>query len=113
MNDINGHKLIGYDRDHKFKQAIKALDWPITDKDFVNKTDFLPLHIELARKGAGITATHKYLVEQFSDLTVILDDIHIPSLEFWIVSHADVQHNRKIRVMMDFLTKSFKSKLAH
>ena len=111
MDDINGHRLIGYDRAMQFKQAIKELGWPLTDKDFCNKTDFLPLHIELSRRGVGITATHNYLLERFTDLKVILEDVYIPSLEFWIVCHADVQHNRRIRIMMDFLTNSFQTKL--
>lgn len=28
----------------------------------------------------------------------------LPNLEFGLVCHADVQHNRRIRALMDFLT---------
>ena len=111
LQDISDHKLIGFDRDLTFKKAIKQMGWPITDKNIVGRTDFLPLHIELSRQGMGITITHKYLLKRFNDLKTILKDTPLPALEFWLVCHADVQHNRKIRLMMDFLSDSLKLKL--
>lgn len=107
MKEITQHTLIGYDREFEFIKAIKALNWPVTEQDFYLKTDFLPLQIELARKGAGITVTHRTIINQWPELEVILQDIKLPKLEFWLVCHADVQHNQKIRVMMDFLSKYF------
>jgi len=105
LHDAIEHKLIGYDRNTLFIDAIKQLKWPFDASNFKNKTDFLPLQIELARQGAGITITHKNLLNRFSDLQVILTDVKIPAIEFWQVCHADVHHNRKIRVMMDFLSE--------
>ncbi|NQY34228.1 MAG: LysR family transcriptional regulator [Alteromonadaceae bacterium] len=98
------HNLIGYDHDLQFLKAVKQLGWPIVEENIRNKTDFLPLQIELARKGGGITVTHNNLLKQFPELQIILAGTEIPSLEFWLVCHADVQHNQRIRVMMDFLT---------
>ena len=85
-------------------KSIKQLGLPVSEKDFYLKTDFLPLQIELARKGAGITITHKHLIQQWHELNEIMTDITLPDLEFWLVCHADVQHNRRIRVLMSFLT---------
>ncbi|MEP1449087.1 MAG: LysR family transcriptional regulator [Paraglaciecola sp.] len=104
LQEISQHKLIGFDRDPQFLKMIQQLGLPLTEKNFNFKTDFLPLQIELARKGAGITITHKHLVKQWCELQEIMVDISIPNLEFWLVCHADVQHNRRIRVLMDFLS---------
>ena len=104
LEDVSNHILIGYDRDRQFIKAIEQLKWPISEKSFAIKTDFLPMQIELARKGAGISVTHQRLLNQFPELQVILQQVELPSLEFWLVCHADVQHNRRIRVMMDFLS---------
>ena len=104
LQEIDQHTLIGYDKDSQFIKSIKQLGFPVSEKDFYLKTDFLPLQIELARKGAGITVTHKHLIKQWDELNEIMADITLPNLEFWLVCHADVQHNRRIRVLMSFLT---------
>ncbi|GLX78249.1 LysR family transcriptional regulator [Thalassotalea insulae] len=111
LKSLEQHKLIGFDRDIVFVNALKALQWPLADKNFIFKTDFLPLQIELARQGAGITITHSYLLQRWPELQIILPDLKIPSLEFWLVCHADVQHNRKIRLMMDFLAQQLNDML--
>jgi DNA-binding transcriptional LysR family regulator len=104
IQEISQHNLIGFDRDLQFLKAIQQVGVTLTEKNFHFKTDFLPLQIELARKGAGITITHKHLIEQWPELQEIMSDIVIPNLEFWLVCHADVQHNRRIRVLMEFLS---------
>ncbi len=103
LQEINQHTLIGYDKDSQFIKSIKQLGLPVSEKDFYLKTDFLPLQIELARKGAGITITHNHLIKQWDELDEIMTDFTLPHLEFWLVCHADVQHNRRIRVLMNFL----------
>ena len=104
LQTIDQHTLIGYDKDPQFIKSIKQLGLPVAEKDFYLKTDFLPLQIELARKGAGISITHKHLIQQCHELNEILQEVSLPHLEFWLVCHADVQHNRRIRVLMSFLT---------
>jgi DNA-binding transcriptional LysR family regulator len=106
MQDLKQHQLIGYDRELDFIKAIQNLNWPLTEKSFSLKTDFLPLQIELARKGAGISVTHRNLLNQWPELETVLTGTKIPNLEFWLVCHKDVQHNRKIRLLMDFLAKA-------
>ncbi|WP_426359414.1 LysR family transcriptional regulator [Pseudocolwellia sp. HL-MZ19] len=110
IDNIYQHTLIGFDKDSQFVRSLQQLSFAVTDKDFYLKTDFLPLQIELAKQGAGITITHNHLIKRWSELKVILPEITLPNLEFWLVCHADVQHNRRIRVLMDFLT-TFMSEL--
>ena len=112
LQEIAQHTLIGYDKDSQFIKSIKKLGFPISEKDFYLKTDFLPLQIELARKGAGITITHKHLINQWSELNEIMSDVTLPHLELWLVCHADVQHNRRIRVLMSYLTIYFEELLS-
>lgn len=112
LQEIEQHTLIGYDKDPQFIKLIKQLGLPVVEKDFYLKTDFLPLQIELARKGAGITITHKHLIQQWDELNELMTEIKLPHLEFWLVCHADVQHNRRIRVLMSFLTTYLEKLLA-
>ena len=112
IQEIAQHTLIGYDKDSQFIKSIKQLGFPVSEKDFYLKTDFLPLQIELARKGAGITITHKHLINQWSELNEIMSEVTLPHLELWLVCHADVQHNRRIRVLMSYLTLYFEELLS-
>ena len=111
MQNIKQHKLIGFDRNTDFIKSVNQLDIPLSAKDFCLKTDFLPLQIELARNGGGLTITHENLIDQCDDLESIKLDLTLPSLEFWLVCHADVKHNRRIRIMMDFLSSYFETLL--
>jgi len=107
LSELCTYPIIGFDRDQQMEKAVKAMGLNLSDLNIVSKTDFLPLHVELIRAGAGIGVTHQPLIDQFADLQPILLDVTIPALEFWLVCHADVQHNRKIRTMMDFLADIF------
>ena len=111
IQELSKHRLIGFDRDLQFIKTLKELSWPVSENDFNSKTDFLPLQIELARKGLGVTVTHESIIDEFAELQAILTGLTLPSLEFWLVCHADVQHNRRIRVMMDFLAEHLVAKL--
>jgi DNA-binding transcriptional LysR family regulator len=42
----------------------------------------------------------------------IMLDTPFPNIEFWLVYHADVQHNQRIRVLMSFLTAYLKELLS-
>ena len=103
LSDVAEHRIIGFDRDAQVADALEQLQLPFSANDFSLRTDFLPLQIELARQNAGLTITHNFLLNRFTDLYAVLPNLTLPSLEFWLVCHADVQHNRRIRVMMDFL----------
>ena len=107
IDDCSQHWLIGFDRDLTMLKALEKTGWQISPVDFKNRTDSLAMQIELARQGAGICVTHLPIIERYTELQIILQDVPIPKLEFWLVCHADVQHNRKIRLMMDFLNGSF------
>ncbi len=64
----------------------------------------MPLHLALAKEGGGIVATHQALAEQ-AGLTLLDVGIKIPELRIYLTCHRDVQHNKIIRVLMDYLAE--------
>lgn len=96
------HRLLGYDRDKQFERGAQQLGWTVRNEDFLLRTDFMPLHLELARRGGGIIGTHKALAESL-DLVLVDVGIDLPQLPVYLCCHRDVQHNRRIRLLMDFL----------
>lgn len=107
VDELENHPIIGFDRELEIEKAVEILGLSFSKLTVISKTDFLPLQIELARNGAGITITHRQIIAQMEQLQPILTEVPIPNLEFWLVCHADVQHNRRIRTLMDFLAGAF------
>lgn len=97
-------RILGYDRDRQFEEGSQKMGWPIKNEQFQFRTDFMPLHLALACNDGGIVVTHKGLCEE-TDLVEINLEFELPKLPIYLVCHRDVQHNKKIRVLMDFLAE--------
>ena len=102
--DLLSHRLLGYDRDKQFEEGSRQLGWNLRNEDFKLRTDFMPAHLEIAAKGGGIVGTHRALCEQ-RGMKHIDVGISLPSLPIYLVCHRDVQHNKRIRIMMDYLSE--------
>ncbi len=98
------HRLLGYDRDKQFEQGAAELGWTLRNEDFFFRSDFMPLHIETARHDGGIVATHRWLGESLQ-LSQVEPGITLPDLPIYLCCHRDVRHNRRIRLLMDFLSE--------
>ncbi|HET8903036.1 MAG TPA: LysR family transcriptional regulator [Saccharospirillum sp.] len=98
------HRLLGYDRDKQFEQGAASLGWQVRNEDFYFRTDSMPLHLEMARNGGGIVGTHRQLAAHFG-LVPIGVDVLLPNLPLYLCCHRDVKHNRRIRLLMDFLAE--------
>jgi DNA-binding transcriptional LysR family regulator len=110
LDDLLQHRLLGYDRDKQFEEGGHSLGWDISNEDFMFRCDFMPLHLELAKRGGGIVVTHAALCEAYN-LIPIEVGIDLPLLPIFLVCHRDVQHNKRIRVVMDFLAQNLEGAL--
>ncbi len=110
LEELFNHRLLGYDRDTQIEQGSKALGWSLRNEDFTFRCDFMPMHVELAQKGGGIVVTHRELAKKLS-LEEIDLGLKLPDLPLYLVCHRDVQHNKKIRCLMDYLVQSLPNAL--
>ncbi len=102
--DLLNHKIIGYDRSLILEEGSKNIGLNVKNENFNLRTDFAPLHIALASNDGGITVMYKHLSE-VSDLVEIDLDVVIPPQPLYLVCHRDVQHNKRIRALMDHLAE--------
>ncbi|MGD8940610.1 MAG: LysR family transcriptional regulator [Gammaproteobacteria bacterium] len=107
FEEFKQHTIIGFDEDMEYIESAAQLGYQFTRDNFALRTDHMLMQINLARAGAGIIGTHVGLAEKWSELERILEWIKLPSLEFWIVCHSDVQYNTRIRSVMQFLIQWF------
>ena len=89
-------------RDRQFVQGGHLQGLHIRNEQFLFRSDFIPLQFELACKGGGIAVTHQKLALA-KGLIQIDSGIVLPTLPIYLVCHRDVQHNPRVRVMMEFL----------
>lgn len=98
------HRVLGFDRDKQMEEGAQALGWSLTNDDFFFRTDNMPLLVETAVHDGGLVFTHHHVGEQ-TGLKEVHCGLKIPALPIYLTCHRDVQHNKKIRVLMDFLAE--------
>ncbi len=107
IDNLKTHTIIGFDEEMDFINGAAALGYHFVRDNFALRTDHLLAQINLMRAGAGINATHVKLAERWPNLVRVLQWVPLPALEFWCVTHSDVQYNSRIREVMQFLIQWF------
>ena len=110
--DLTDHVLVGQDRNTGLIGAYEAAGVSLRTNDFGFRCDNDIAEINAVRAGIGIGPLHTGMASKWSDVTQVLPDIPVPPLELWLACHADVRHNKRIRVVMDFLAEKLKTPYA-
>lgn len=109
VDDLNDHVLLGQHRNPSLMNAYNALGMSLTPNSFQFRCDNNIATINAVRAGIGIGPLHIGMAELWPDVTQVLLDLPVPSLELWLACHADVRHNKRIRLVMDFLADRLRS----
>lgn len=107
IEEFRAHTIIGFDEDMDFIDGAAAMGYHFVRDNFALRTDHLLAQINLMRAGAGISGTHTGLADHWPELVRVLKWVPLPPLEFWCVTHSDVQYNSRIREVMQFLIQWF------
>ncbi|MDA0822456.1 MAG: LysR family transcriptional regulator [Proteobacteria bacterium] len=105
IEEVLSCTLIGFDENRDFINNASELGYAFTRNHFGLRSDHLLAQLQLLRAGAGIGATHVGLAQHWPELVRILQVISLPPIEFWCVTHSDVQYNSRIRELMSFLSE--------
>ena len=108
LEQVSRHRILGFDRDQQMVDGARAMGLQWTNEQFQFRCDFMPLQIALCVNRGGIAVTHESIA-QTHGLVNVCPDIKLPDLPVNLVCHRDVQHNRAIRVMMDYLASNLSS----
>lgn len=110
LDELLSKPTIGYDKDPSLVSAFREFGVDAKQQDFSLRTDSLLMQIAFLKSHAGFAVTHPGLCKLIPDLVTVLKMVDIPELQFWLVSHSDIQYSKKIRVAMEFLGDWFTSK---
>jgi DNA-binding transcriptional LysR family regulator len=106
--DLREHILLGQDRNPSLIEAYRSIGLDLAPGDFQFRSDSNISTINAIRAGIGIGPLHLCIADLWPDVVQVLPDLPVPSLEFWLACHADVRHNKRIRLVMDFLAERLK-----
>ena len=77
--------------------------------DFAFRCDNDVAEINAVRSGIGIGPLHVGMAAHWPTVVEVLPDLQVPSFELWLACHTDVRHNKRIRLVMDFLATRLKA----
>eukprot|EP00439_Symbiodinium_sp_Y106_P089103 s1_g1639.t1 len=112
ISDLHGHVLIGQDRNTGLINAYAAAGAALQPHDFGFRCDNDVAEINAVRAAMGIGPLQLGMASRWPEIEQVLSDIPVPALELWLACHADVQYNKRIRFVMDFLAEALKSPYA-
>lgn len=108
IDDLTAHVLLGQDRNPSLIAAYSAVGLNFERGGFQFRCDNNITTIGAIRAGIGIGPLHVGMAALWPDMVQVMPQIAVPSLELWLACHADVRHNKRIRLVMDFLAERLK-----
>ncbi|MEI5678580.1 MULTISPECIES: LysR family transcriptional regulator [unclassified Mesorhizobium] len=105
IEDVKRLGLIGFETETPGIRTLRASGLPFGAEDFIFRTDSDLGQLAAIRAGIGIGVCHIGLAARDPDLVHVLPDAFNMAFETWVVAHEDVQHVRRVRLVMDALIK--------
>ncbi|MCK5373646.1 MAG: LysR family transcriptional regulator [Alphaproteobacteria bacterium] len=109
--DLKDHYAVGYNQDTVQNTATQRLYSYFHRENILFSSNSLNTTYEAINKGLGIGMMPDLAVERYPDVQYLFMDKHHMELEVWLVTHADIQHNARIRALFDYLADSLSRRL--
>ncbi|MEL7428452.1 MAG: LysR family transcriptional regulator, partial [Pseudomonadota bacterium] len=103
--DLADAEFIGYESPDRLIPQLNAIGIPLTRENFCITTPSGTAMFELARAGAGIAILPTATAEGRLGLQRVLPDMPTMEVPVWLVTHREIQTNRRIRITFDHLSE--------
>lgn len=103
LADFSVANFIGYQHPERLVAQVNAMGIPVTKTNFGITTTQGSAMYELVRDGAGIGFLPTVVAEARLGLKKIRPDAPSFPMETWLVTHREIQTNRRIRLTFDHL----------
>lgn len=101
--DLDGHCLIGFDRDDHSFRSVGGQSHGLARATFGFRCDSDLGQLAALRAGVGIGGCQDHLAKREPDLLPVLHDAVHFELEIWLAMHEDLRATRRIRLLFDHL----------
>ena len=106
IGDLEGHAIIGFDRETPSIQTLKTLGLELTRDLFSLRTDNDLAQLAALRAGFGIGICQIGLARREPRLVRLFPDVIRFPLETWVTMHEDLRASRRMRVVFDRLAEA-------
>ena len=103
LDDLSGHRMIGYDRETAFTRDVRARGVPLNRDMFTLRTDNDLAALAAMRAACGIGVCQLPLAARKPALVHVLPEAFKFPLDIWIAMHGDLRGNRRCRLVFDAL----------
>jgi DNA-binding transcriptional LysR family regulator len=105
LADLDGHCLIGFDRDDHSYRSVAANAPPLTRSMFGFRCDSDLAQLAALRAGVGIGGCQDNIARKEPDLIPVLPQAVHFELDIWLAMHEDLRATRRIRLLFDHLAE--------
>jgi len=103
LADLEGHAVVGFDRDAGAARLLAQSGLPLDQRRFAYRVDDQAAQLAAIRAGCGIGVCQVPLAHRQPLLTRLFgDEVDIP-LEIWIAMHEDLRGDPRMRLVFDHL----------
>ena len=104
LDDLEGHAIIGFDREYPEFIGDLSIGRPITRDIFALRTDSDVAQLAAMRAGFGIGACQRQIGRRLG-LVPVLHDVFSFKLDIWICMHETLRGSPRMRLMFDHLAR--------
>ncbi|MEZ4372748.1 MAG: LysR family transcriptional regulator [Polyangiaceae bacterium] len=108
---LDGHLLVGPDRDQSFVEALRQSGIDVHPRNFAVRTDNQLAQLAAVRAGLGVGVCQAPLAKRAPALQRVLPQVTF-HLELWVVTHEDLRGSLRVRTVFDHLVRSLAMYLA-
>lgn len=107
--DLNDHYHVGFDDDMGRTPLIRKFEALFGQGNIRHRSNSHMEIIEATRSGLGCGVICCFVADQVPDLRRVLDKAIDYGREIWLVTHADIKNNARIRTVFDFLGRALEA----
>lgn len=105
LADLDGHCVIGFDRDDRSFRAVGAGPAPFSRDAFRFRCDSDLAQLAALRAGVGVGGCQTAIARREAALVPVLPGAFRYALEMWLAMHEDAKATRRVRLVFDHLAR--------
>lgn len=106
---LEGHSVIGFDRDDLSVRALSIGTIPIGRELFAFRSDSDAAQIGALISGFGIGGCQHGVAAKYPELVPVLPDAIEFGIDMWLAMHEDLRASRRVRLLFDHLAEGLKA----
>ena len=108
LENLTGHKFISYVDDLVDYPELNYLHDSFNNIKILFRSNNLQAQLNAVKEGIGIALLHNFIAKKEKNLIPILPKKIKITREYWIVIHEDLINIKRIRVVVDFISRVMK-----